>query len=150
MKGYYNQPELNFESFDEDGWFYSGDLATIDEKGYIKVVGRKKDVIIRGGFNIYPREIEEIYYTHPSVVDVAIIGLPDSVLGEVACAAIKLKIGYSTTVDEMKSFISNRVADYKVPNHVIFVDHLPTTTSGKILKAALKDQMLADNIVKLR
>ena len=113
MKGYYQKPEQTKEAIDEEGWFYTGDLATMDEQGYVRIVGRKKEMIIRGGYNIYPREIEELYYTHPKVMEVAIVGLPDSVLGEVSCAVIRLKPDHEATEEEMKAFVSDKVAVLK-------------------------------------
>ena len=144
MKGYYKDPEKTAEAMDENGWYYSGDLATQDEKGYIRIVGRKKEMIIRGGYNIYPREVEEYFYTHPGVMEVAIVGLPDSVLGEVSCACIKPKPNVVLTEAEMKDFISERVADYKVPDRIVFVDSFPMTASGKIRKLDLKSQLQSE------
>ena len=137
-RGYYRMPERTAEALDQEGWFYTGDQATMDTKGYIQIVGRKKEMIIRGGFNIYPREIEEIYYKHPSVLEIAIVGLPDTVLGEITCAAIKLKQGHFVDEATIKDYIKNKVADYKVPDRIIFLDKLPMTESGKIKKIALE------------
>lgn len=139
MKGYYKMPENTKAAFDNEGWFYTGDSATMDEKGYIRIVGRKKDMIIRGGYNIYPREVEEFFYKHPSVLEVAIIGLPDTVLGEISCAVIKLKPGYSENEESMKEFIKEKVADFKVPDRIVFVEQFPMTASGKIIKQELKN-----------
>lgn len=136
-KGYYRMPERTTEAIDKEGWFYTGDLATMDEKGYIRIVGRKKEMIIRGGFNIYPREVEEIYYQHPSILEIAIVGLPDTVLGEISCAAIKLKPGHFEEEESMKDFIKDKVADYKVPDRIVFLDRIPMTDSGKIKKDSL-------------
>ena len=136
-KGYYRMPERTTEAIDKEGWFYTGDLATMDEKGYIRIVGRKKEMIIRGGFNIYPREVEEIYYKHPSILEIAIVGLPDTVLGEISCAAIKLKPGHFEEEESMKDFIKDKVADYKVPDRIVFLDRIPMTDSGKIKKDSL-------------
>lgn len=144
MKGYFKDLEKTAEAMDENGWYYSGDLATQDEKGYIRIVGRKKEMIIRGGYNIYPREVEEYLYTHPGVMEVAIVGLPDSVLGEVSCACIKPKPNTVLTKAEMKDFISERVADYKVPDRIVFVDSFPMTASGKIRKLDLKSQLQSE------
>ena len=130
-------PDQTREAFDEEGWFYTGDLATLDEKGYIRIVGRKKEMIIRGGFNIYPRESEEIYYQHSSILEIAIVGLPDTVLGEISCAAIKLKPGHFEEEESMKDFIKDKVADYKVPDRIVFLDRIPMTDSGKIKKDSL-------------
>ncbi|RHW38443.1 long-chain fatty acid--CoA ligase [Lysinibacillus yapensis] len=139
MKGYYKMPENTKAAFDEEGWFYTGDSVTIDEKGYIRVIGRSKDMIIRGGYNIYPREVEEVFYKHQSVLEVAVVGLPDTVLGEISCAVIKLKPGYSEDEASMKAYIAERVADFKVPDRYVFVEELPMTASGKIMKIELKN-----------
>ncbi|WP_258000318.1 long-chain-fatty-acid--CoA ligase [Bacillus sp. Marseille-P3661] len=141
MKGYYNMPEKTYETIDEQGWYYTGDLATIDQKGYIRIVGRKKEMIIRGGYNIYPREVEEYFYTHPYVNNVAILGLPDTVLGEISCACIQLKAGTISSEEEMLSFIKEKVADYKVPDKIVFVEDFPMTPSGKIKKIELQSQL---------
>lgn len=142
MKGYYKREKETREAIDEEGWFYSGDLATMDEQGYVRIVGRKKEMIIRGGFNIYPREIEEIFYTHPSVMEVAIVGIPDEVLGERSCAAIRLKPGQKVTEEELKAFIKGKVADYKVPDLIVFVDQFPMTATGKISKVNLRQELI--------
>ena len=149
-KGYYQMPDQTREAIDEEGWFYTGDLATMDEKGYIRIVGRKKEMIIRGGYNIYPREIEEIYYKHPSILEIAIVGLPDTVLGEISCAAIKLKPGHFEEEESMKAFIKDKVADYKVPDRVVFLDRIPMTDSGKIKKDALEKVLREQMEVTLR
>ncbi|MDG5788847.1 long-chain-fatty-acid--CoA ligase [Evansella sp. AB-P1] len=141
MKGYFRMPEKTSEAIDKEGWFYTGDLATIDERAYIRIVGRKKEMIIRGGYNIYPREIEEVFYKHPSVLEVAIVGLPDTVLGEVTCAAIKLKPNEVEDEDTLRDFIKNKVADYKVPDRFVFLEELPMTASGKIKKVALEEEL---------
>jgi fatty-acyl-CoA synthase len=141
MKGYYNMPELTREAMDEEGWLYTGDLATVDNQGYIRIVGRKKEMIIRGGYNIYPREIEEIVYTYPNVMEVAIVGLPDTVLGEIACACVRLKPEADMTEQELKDFIKNKVADYKVPDKILFLEEFPMTASGKIKKVELQSQL---------
>jgi fatty-acyl-CoA synthase len=139
MKGYDNLPEATREVIDEEGWFYTGDLASVDEQGYVRIVGRKKEMIIRGGYNIYPREIEEKFYAHPAVMEAAIIGLPDPVLGEISCACIRLKPEFAAvTAEELKAYIRDRVADFKVPDQIFFVDEMPMTASGKIQKTALQ------------
>lgn len=109
MKGYYNMPEKTRESIDDDGWFYTGDLVTMDEQGYIRIVARKKELIVRSGCNIYPGEIEEIYYTHPKVMEIAIVGLPDSVHGQISCAVIQIRQGEEATEGEMKEFIRKKL-----------------------------------------
>lgn len=141
MKGYYNMPEMTREAIDGDGWFYTGDLATVDEQGYIRIVGRKKEMIIRGGYNIYPREIEEIFYTHPAVMEAAVVGLPDSVLGEISCACVRIKPGARATEEELREFMQSRVADYKVPDKIVFLEEFPMTASGKIRKVDLQNQL---------
>jgi fatty-acyl-CoA synthase len=150
MKGYYKMPDQTREVIDEEGWYYSGDYATKDEKGYIRIVGRKKDLIIRGGYNIYPGEIEEVYYTHPAVLEVAIVGLADSVLGEVSCAAIMLKPGKHAAEEELLSFIKTKVADYKQPDHIVIVNEFPKTPTGKVKKHDLKEILISKKIVALR
>ncbi|WP_227935144.1 long-chain-fatty-acid--CoA ligase [Alkalihalobacillus deserti] len=150
MKGYYNMPDKTAEALDDDGWFYTGDLGTLDDDGYLRIVGRKKEMIIRGGYNIYPREIEEVYYTHPDVLEVAIVGLPDTVLGEVSCACIKLKTSAEIDEQSLIEFIRTRIADYKVPDKVLIVEELPMTASGKIKKVALQDQLRKELKAELR
>ncbi|HHW38613.1 MAG TPA: long-chain-fatty-acid--CoA ligase [Bacillales bacterium] len=141
MKGYFNSPEKTAEALDQDGWYYTGDLGTLDENGYLRIIGRKKELIIRGGFNIYPREVEEIIYKHESVLEVAIVGLPDTVLGEITCAAIRLKSGKTEDKDSLKAYLADKVADFKIPDHFIFVEKLPVTASGKIKKIALEQEL---------
>jgi fatty-acyl-CoA synthase len=150
MKGYYNMPDKTAEALDDDGWFYTGDLGTLDEQGNLRIVGRKKEMIIRGGYNIYPREIEEVFYTHPDVLEVAIIGLPDTVLGEVSCACIKLKLHAQVDVQSLNDFIKTQIADYKVPDKILIVDELPMTASGKIKKVALQEQLKVELRAELR
>ncbi len=150
MKGYYNKPEQTREVMDDEGWYYTGDLASIDSNGYVRIVGRKKDMIIRGGYNIYPREIEEIFYTHTSILEVAMIGLPDTVLGEVSCAAVILKEGHKVTEEELMAFIKEKVADYKKPDHIIIVKDFPKTPTNKVQKHLLKDMILQQKMVALR
>lgn len=150
MKGYYNLPDKTREVIDAEGWFYTGDLATIDEKGYVRIVGRKKEMIIRGGFNIYPSEIEEVFYEHPAVEEAAVFGIPDSVLGEVACAAIVLRQASKVKPDELRHFIYGKLADYKRPDHIILMDELPKTPSGKIMKHILREKVIENEWVKMR
>jgi acyl-CoA synthetase (AMP-forming)/AMP-acid ligase II len=140
MRGYYRRPEATAAVI-EDGWLYTGDLATLDQHGYVRIVGRKKEMIVRGGFKIYPREIEELYYAHPKVQEVAIVGLPDPVLGERSCACIKLRDGHDATADELLDYVRGQVADYKVPDRIVFVATLPTTASGKVRKIYLAEQL---------
>lgn len=150
MKGYYNLPEKTREVIDDEGWFYTGDLATIDASGYVRIVGRKKDMIIRGGYNVYPSEIEDAFYVHPAVAEVAIVGLPDTVLGEVSCAAIVLRPECTASAEELKIFIADEVADYKTPDHIVIFKKLPRTASGKVKKYELKNIILQGKMVSLR
>ncbi|MED4916961.1 class I adenylate-forming enzyme family protein [Geobacillus thermodenitrificans] len=141
MKGYYNMPEQTAEVLDEDGWYYTGDLGIMDERGYIQFVGRKKELIIRGGYNIYPKEIETILQQHPNISASAVIGLPDPVLGETVCAVVQPKEGVRVTESEIVEFLRPLIADYKLPNKVVFVDQFPMTASGKIQKGKLRDML---------
>ena len=140
MKGYYNQPEATAEAF-KGGWFHSGDMGYQDEDGFFFIVDRKKELIIRGGFNVYPREIEEVLYAHPAVQEAAVIGVPDERLGEEVSAIVSLKAGQSVTEDDLIAFTKERVAAYKYPRTIRFVDSLPKGPTGKILKKELKQQL---------
>ncbi|MFB4162433.1 class I adenylate-forming enzyme family protein [Alteribacillus sp. JSM 102045] len=150
MLGYFEMPEKTKEVLSDDGWYATGDLGTMDENGYLRIAGRKKDLIIRGGYNIYPREVEEHFYQHDAVSEVAIIGLPDTVLGEVTCASVKLKEGASATEEELEEFIREKVAYYKVPDKIVIVPSLPMTASGKISRMALQHQMDKQLAAELR
>ena len=133
MKGYWRRPEATATAIPDD-WFRTGDLGRVDEDGYFFIVDRKKDMIIRGGYNVYPREIEEVLYEHPDVAEAAVIGLPDPLLGEEVAAAVALKPGATATVDELRAHVKDQVAAYKYPRHVWLVDALPKGPTGKILK----------------
>ncbi len=139
MKGYYKMPERTEEAIDEDGWLHTGDLAIMDENGYVRITGRAKDMIIRGGENIYPREIEEFLYTHPDISDVQVYGVPDEKYGEQVAAAIQLKPGADTTEEDVREFCRENIARYKVPRYVDFVEEYPMTASGKIQKYKLRE-----------
>jgi long-chain acyl-CoA synthetase len=132
MKGYWNRPDATEESI-PDGWFRSGDLATADDDGYLTIVDRKKQLIIRGGYNVYPREIEEALYEHPAVAEVAVVGIRHPELGEEVGAAVAFKPGQEASVEELRDFAKERVAAYKYPRHVWIVDELPKGPTGKIL-----------------
>jgi long-chain acyl-CoA synthetase len=134
MKGYWRRPEATAEAIDADGWFRTGDIARVDEDGYFFIVDRKKEVVIRGGFNVYPREIEEVIYEHSAVAEAAVIGVPHEALGEEVGAAITLKVGAHASAAELRDFVKQRVAAYKYPRHVWFLDALPKGPTGKILK----------------
>jgi long-chain acyl-CoA synthetase len=138
MKGYYNRPDATKESIDDDGWFKTGDLAKVDDDGYYFIVDRKKELIIRGGYNVYPREIEEVLYEHPAVAQAAVIGVPHDELGEEVAAFVMLKDGESATPDELREFCKEEVAAYKYPRQVHIVDELPMTATGKILKREIE------------
>ena len=142
MRGYWNDPEKTAEAIDEAGWMHTGDLATIDADGYCQIVGRLKDMIIRGGENVYPREIEEFLFRHPCVADVAIVGVPDERYGEEVCAWIKLRAEKNVTEEEIRAFCRGQLAHYKVPAHIVFVDAFPLTATGKIQKFAIREQMM--------
>ncbi|HBV99028.1 MAG: O-succinylbenzoate--CoA ligase [Peptococcaceae bacterium BICA1-7] len=137
MRGYYNRPEETNWAM-RNGWFHTGDLAYVDSDGYLFIVDRKKDLIIRGGLNIYPKEIEEVLYSHPSVFDAAVIGVPDPIMGEEVLAFVLLREGSNVTPEEIREFCSNKLARYKIPKHIRFVENLPKTTSGKLLKKELQ------------
>jgi long-chain acyl-CoA synthetase len=134
MKGYWNRPEATAEAIDADGWFYTGDIGLLDDEGRFFIVDRKKELIIRGGYNVYPRELEEVVYEHPAVREAAVLGIPHAELGEEVGAAITLKPGATADADEIRQFVKQRVAAYKYPRHVWFLDELPKTSTGKILK----------------
>ena len=133
MKGYWRKPEATAEAI-TDGWFRTGDLARVDEDGYFYIVDRKKDMIIRGGYNVYPREIEELLYEHPAVAEAAVVGIPHDVLGEEIGAAVKLKPDATVTAEELRAFTRDRIAPYKYPRHVWIVPDLPKGATGKILR----------------
>jgi fatty-acyl-CoA synthase len=144
MQGYYRQPGETAQVFTEDGFFLTGDLGMVDDEGYLHVVGRRKEMIIRGGFNVYPREVEDRLHAHPAVLDVAIVGLPHEVLGEVACACIVLVEGAIVTGEEIKEFCREMLADYKVPDLVRFLDSFPMTGSGKVRRVELARMISAE------
>jgi len=137
MKGYYNNPQATAETI-KGGWFYTGDIGTADEDGELFILGRKKEMIIAKGQNIYPSDIEDVLYTHPKVAEAAVVGVPDELRGEVVRAVISLKVGKTATEWEIKQFCLERLANYKVPKQVVFLDSLPKTTTGKIRKEDLK------------
>jgi hypothetical protein len=134
MKGYWNLPEATSSAISADGWFATGDIGKVDHDGYYYIVDRKKDLIIRGGFNVYPREIEEVLYEHPDVAEAAVIGLPHDSLGEEIGAAVALKVGAPTRPDQLREFVRQRVAAYKYPRHIWILDELPKGPTGKLLR----------------
>ena len=140
--GYHNNDEANTASWDDEGWFHSGDLATLDDKGYFRVVGRSKDVIIRGGANVSPREIEEILIGEPRIREVSVIGLPDAFYGEVVCACVIAKPGETPTVDEIQAYLKTRIASYKLPSRVVMLNEFPLNSMGKVRKEVLMEWVL--------
>ncbi|MGO4887524.1 AMP-binding protein [Anaerobacillus sp. MEB173] len=139
MKGYYKNPEATAKAIDQDGWLHTGDLAVMDENGYCRITGRLKDMIIRGGENVYPREIEEFLYQHPKVLDVQVVGIPDEKFGEEVMAWIQLKEGQTATTEEIREFCLGKIARYKVPRYIEFCEGYPMTASGKIQKFKLRE-----------
>jgi long-chain acyl-CoA synthetase len=144
MKGYWRRADATAAAIDADGWFKTGDIARVDEDGYFFIVDRKKDLVIRGGYNVYPREIEEVLYEHPDVREAAVIGLPHDDLGEEVGAAVALRAGSAATPAELRAFVKERVAAYKYPRHVWLVDELPKGPTGKILKREIRPPAGAD------
>ena len=144
MRGYWDDPERTAQAIDAAKWMHTGDLATIDADGYCNIVGRIKDLVIRGGENVYPREIEEFLYRHPKIQDVQVFGVPDERYGEELCAWVKLRAGESLTVEEVKAFCQGQIAHYKIPRHVRFVEEFPMTVTGKMQKFLMREQMVAE------
>ncbi len=141
MHGYWGDPAKTREAIDADGWMHTGDLATMDDEGYVNIVGRIKDMVIRGGENIYPREIEEFLYRLPQVQDVQVVGVPDLKYGEELCAWIIVKPGQTLDEDTVRAFCKGQIAHYKVPRYIRFVDAFPMTVTGKIQKFKIRDAM---------
>lgn len=140
MKGYYNMPEATAAAVDKDGWLHTGDLGTCDEEGYYVITGRLKDMIIRGGENVYPREIEELLYTHPDIQDSQVVGVPSKKFGEEVCAFVVRRDGSALTEDGVKEYVRSKMSRHKIPSYVIFIDSFPMTASGKIQKYKLREQ----------
>jgi fatty-acyl-CoA synthase len=144
MLGYWDDDERTRQAIDAAGWMHTGDLATMDANGYCNIVGRIKDLVIRGGENVYPREIEEFLYRHPKIQDVQVFGVPDPRYGEELCAWVKLRPGESLTAEEIRDFCRDQIAHYKVPRHIRFVDGFPMTVTGKIQKFIMREEMSAE------
>ncbi|WP_339535151.1 AMP-binding protein [Pseudomonas hunanensis] len=144
MLGYWDNPQATADAIDPAGWMHSGDLAVMDEQGYVRIVGRNKDMIIRGGENIYPRELEEFFYTHPAVADAQVIGIPCSRYGEEIVAWIKLHPGHSATAEELQGWCKARIAHFKVPRYIRFVDEYPMTVTGKVQKFRMREISVAE------
>ena len=147
MLGYWDEDERTRQVIDRAGWMHTGDLATIDAEGYCAIVGRIKDMVIRGGENVYPREVEEFLYQHPKIVDVQVFGVPDARFGEELCAWVKLRAGETMTEDEVRAFCRDQIAYYKVPRYIRFVDEFPMTVTGKmqkfLMRAAMEKELVA-------
>ena len=144
MLGYWNNPEATRAAIDEARWMHTGDLAVMRDDGSVNISGRIKDMIIRGGENIYPREIEEFLYTHPKVSDVQVIGVPDVKYGEEVCAWIRLREGQPATEDELREFCRGQIATYKIPRYIRFATEFPTTVTGKIQKFRMREISIAE------
>jgi len=142
MRGYWDDEERTAETIDDAGWLHSGDLAVMDEDGYVQIVGRIKDMIIRGGENVYPREVEEFLYTHPDIQEVQVFGVPDERFGEIVAAWVQLKDGASVSEDDIKDFCRDQITHFKVPARIRFVTEFPMTVTGKIQKFKMRDAML--------
>ncbi len=144
MQGYWNDPEKTAETIDQAHWLHSGDLAVMDAEGYVKIVGRLKDMIIRGGENVYPREVEEFLYTHPAIQEVQVFGIPDAKYGEEICAWVQLRPGQRATANDIRNFCMDRITHFKVPRIIRFVDSFPMTVTGKIQKFRMREAMAAE------
>jgi fatty-acyl-CoA synthase len=144
MQGYWNDPERTADAIDAEGWMHSGDLAVMDSNGYVKIVGRLKDMIIRGGENVYPREIEEYLFTHPDVVDAQVVGVPDERFGEQIMAWVQKRDGSSLSEADVIAFCRGQIAHFKVPRYVRFTDEFPMTVTGKIQKYRLREQAIEE------
>ena len=144
MLGYWNNAKATAQAIDQAGWMHSGDLATMDEEGYVNIVGRIKDMILRGGENIYPREIEEFLYQHEAIADVQVIGVPSEKYGEEVMAWIKLKEGATLTKIDLQKFCRSKIAHYKIPRYWKFVDSFPMTVTGKIRKVAMRETAIQE------
>jgi fatty-acyl-CoA synthase len=144
MLGYWDNETATRDAINTAGWMHTGDLATMDEAGYVNIVGRSKDMVIRGGENIYPREVEEFLYTHPSIADVSVIGVPDARYGEELCAWVRLRPDHALTIDALRAFCRDRIAHYKVPRYLKITDDFPMTVTGKIQKFRMREISIAE------
>ena len=139
MLGYWEDPEATQQAIDRARWMHSGDLAIMRHDGYVEIVGRIKEIIIRGGENVYPREIEDFLFTHPTVAEVHVVGVPDPTYGEEVCAWVRRKSGARAREEEIRSFCRGRIASYKIPRYVRFTDEFPMTVTGKIQKYRMRE-----------
>jgi fatty-acyl-CoA synthase len=139
MRGYYNDPAATGKTIDPQGWLHSGDLGNMDDDGYVRITGRLKDMIIRGGENIYPAEIEEFLFTHPKVAQVAVFGVPDEFYGEEVMAWVQLRAGEQSSEDDIRAFCKGKIAHFKIPRFVWFVEEFPMTVTGKLQKFRMRE-----------
>jgi fatty-acyl-CoA synthase len=144
MLGYWGEPEKTAEVIDAARWMHTGDLAVMDEAGYLNIVGRIKDMVIRGGENIYPREVEEFLYGHPQIEDIQVIGVPDVKYGEELCAWVRLRPGSTLTAELVREYCSGKIAHYKIPRYVRFTDEFPMTVTGKVQKFKMRETSVAE------
>jgi len=144
MRGYWGDPERTAKEIDAAHWIRSGDIATLDEDGYVRIVGRIKDMVIRGGENLYPREIEEFLYTNPKIEQVEVFGVPDPKYGEELAAWIRLREGETATAEEIREFCEGELAHFKIPRYIKFVDEFPMTVTGKVQKFVMRERMAAE------
>jgi fatty-acyl-CoA synthase len=142
MRGYYGQPEKTAETVNEAGWLYSGDLGTMDANGYVQITGRRKEMIIRGGENIYPREIEDFLFTHPKIAEAAVFGVPDDFYGEEVAVWIELHSGETSTENDIRDFCKDKIAHFKIPKYIRFVSEFPMTVTGKLQKFKMREEMI--------
>jgi fatty-acyl-CoA synthase len=140
MKGYWNRPDATAKAIDDQGWFHSGDIGYLDEEGYLYICDRVKDMVISGGENVYPAEVESVLFAHDAIAEVAVIGLPDEKWGEAVTAVVALNDGHTLTIEDLREFASNKLARYKLPLQLHFVDALPRNPAGKVLKFKLREQ----------
>ncbi len=150
MLGYWDDLEKTADSLDKSGWMHTGDLATLDEDGYGNIVGRLKDMVIRGGENVYPREVEEYLFRHPKIESVQVIGVPDEKYGEELCAWVKLKPGEQETPEVIQAFCKGQIAHYKIPRYIRFVDAFPMTVTGKVQKFMMRETMIQELGLKVQ
>ena len=139
FSGYYNNPQATRETIDDAGWLHGGDVAVMDEEGYIQITGRLKDMICRGGEKIFPREVEEFLFTHPKIAEAYIIGVPDAYYGEQVMAWVKVKTGQAMTAEELQAFCEGKIMGYKIPHYLKFVDDFPKTVTGKVQKYRMRE-----------
>jgi fatty-acyl-CoA synthase len=144
MLGYWNDEQQTRQAIDAEGWMHTGDLATMDDEGYVRIVGRIKDMIIRGGENVYPREIEEFLYTHPKIRDVQVIGVPDARYGEEVMAWVILRNGMQATAEDIRAFCNGQISHHKIPRYVKFVQEFPMTVTGKVQKFAMREHSIRE------